>query len=718
MGKSRTTLATIWLVIQIGSFCTAEVRIAVDHNDNNHASTRFKFDSVPPPSRDDAATDAKFTVVYGEKDDNANDPARLHDGKLPDWEDEPAANFAFAGADGGRLLVDLGRAIDIAQVNTYSWHPGTRGPQLYKLFVSDGTAQNFDAKPAKGTDPTNCGWALVANIDTRPKNGDPGGQYGVSISDNSGSIGHDRYLLFDVSRTEDDDDWGNTFYSEIDVVERGAKPAPVAAYGSQPPPHDPPADPMDWKPPAKAPPLRARYSDEVYARMAKSVRDKIDVDALRALGRPLTGLLVREVVPGGQAARLGIAVGDILMTLDGVPIGQRGESQDLNDMRNGQPQQLVVWSSHGGERTLTIEPGRIGVDTYDGPRLNEAYARSTGRDPKWDDDMLVAASSYLADPFLAETALSRALDAGYQGPLLNGLAARIAYGEYRFEDALNFGWPNWSANQRLNSDTLRLYYNAALLGFKPEQALDLSDRYPDKLPKEEAVAQTVAAYRALPRSTLANPIAELDNVRRTRIHKFGQFIPSDGDGGDGSEWGAESLSRNAVLAFDVPSAHFTKMLLTPGFANVAFAAHFDLHNTDQVESSFAHSIAFGLYDMTTAKTTWENPMNWIRVDVMSDGPTTVKPFGIPEIQLDPPRPAVTRMEGTIRIVILHNRCEVILDDWKRIYYGPIVADEAKRRYGFFLIAVGVTGQVNVPIFERLEDPRQPAPNPASQPAPN
>jgi hypothetical protein len=717
MATFPTKLATMALVIVLASLCTAQVRVAVDHNDNNHTTRQFKFDTVPPPSRDDAATDAQFTIVYGEKDANANDVARLHDGNVPNWEDQPEANFAFATGDGGRLLVDLGRAIDIAQVNTYSWHPGARGPQVYKLYISDGMARDFDAKPEKGTDPTTRDWTLLARIDTRPKEGDRGGQYGVSISDNSGSVGHDRYLLFDVSRTESDDDWGNTFYSEIDVIERGAKPAPVAAYWSQPAPHDPPGDPMDWNPPAQPPPIRSRHSDGVYAKLAKAVRDTIDVDALRAPGRPVTGLLVREVTPGGQATKLGISVGDILMSLDGVPIGQRGESPDMNEMRSGQPQQLVFWSPHGGERTVTIQPGRIGVDTYDGPRLAESYARSTERDPKWDHEMLVATSSYLNDPFLAETALARAVQAGYQGRLFDGLAARIAYGQCRFVDALDFGWPNWSANQRLTTDTLKLYYKSAMLGFKPEQALDLAGRYPGKLQREEIVAETVKTYRAMPKSALANPIAELDNVRRTRIHKFGVFVPLDGEGGDASEWGAASLNRPEVLNLDIPSAHYSKMILTPGFANVALSAHYDLHNTDQIESPFAHSIAFGLYDMTTAKTQWENPKNWLKLVLMTDGPTTISPFGIPEIQLESPRPAVTRIEGTIRMVILHNRCEVTLDEGRRIYYGPVVADESKRRYGFFMIGVGVNGQVNPPVFERLEDPRPPAAIPESQPAP-
>ena len=46
-----------------------------------------------------------------------------------------------------------------------------------------------------------------------------GGQYGVSISDSDGAIGTYRYLLLDVRKTESDDPFGNTFYSEIDVLD-------------------------------------------------------------------------------------------------------------------------------------------------------------------------------------------------------------------------------------------------------------------------------------------------------------------------------------------------------------------------------------------------------------------------------------------------------------------------------------------------------------------
>ncbi len=60
---------------------------------------------------------------------------------------------------------------------------------------------------------------MIAFVDTRDPE-DEGGQYGVSIRDFSGTLGAFRYLLFDFFEAENDDPWGNTFYSEIDVIQR------------------------------------------------------------------------------------------------------------------------------------------------------------------------------------------------------------------------------------------------------------------------------------------------------------------------------------------------------------------------------------------------------------------------------------------------------------------------------------------------------------------
>ena len=216
------TVFTILLVsMSLTPIAPAQTRIVIDHNANDIANQEFKFKRVPSPVKDDAAAKAKLVLIDGEIDGNGADLVAVTDGLLPTDRDEPAANFFFnAGTSGGRFRLDFGRVIDVAQVNSYSWHPNTRGPQVYKLYGSEGTDPKFNADPNRRIDPATAGWILIGSVDTSTAQGAEGGQYAVAISSSGGSLGKYRHLMFDCYVTETNDDWGNTFYSEIDVIEK------------------------------------------------------------------------------------------------------------------------------------------------------------------------------------------------------------------------------------------------------------------------------------------------------------------------------------------------------------------------------------------------------------------------------------------------------------------------------------------------------------------
>lgn len=193
----------------------SNARVSFDHNSNEVANRDFKFKTIASPAKDDAATNAKLTLIDGDLDSGGADLNALIDGRLPRDEDEPAANVFFrAGSSGGRFRMDFGAPIDITQVNTYSWHPSTRGPQLYKVYAADGSDPKLNLDPKRGVDPATTGWKLIALVSTLSNQGDEGGQYAASVS----GVGKYRYLLFDCYVTELHDNWGNTFYSEIDVI--------------------------------------------------------------------------------------------------------------------------------------------------------------------------------------------------------------------------------------------------------------------------------------------------------------------------------------------------------------------------------------------------------------------------------------------------------------------------------------------------------------------
>lgn len=221
MNRYRTR-TYIWLFAAYLTSCVnvlgETTNTVIRQNVAADATRDFRFRFVPSPASDDLATDATFTLVSGQRDGNGGQIQQLHDGKWPSSADEPPRNFFLrAGTEGGRILIDLGQTSSIDQINTYSWHPQSRGPQVYTLYGARESSE-FDVASATQNDLDSAGWSKLAVVDTRPEQGEVGGQYGVSLFSKRGSLGKFRYLLFDVSCTEQDDPFGNTFYSEIDVI--------------------------------------------------------------------------------------------------------------------------------------------------------------------------------------------------------------------------------------------------------------------------------------------------------------------------------------------------------------------------------------------------------------------------------------------------------------------------------------------------------------------
>ena len=194
----------------------------------------FSFTRLPPPAQNDAGAKMIWKLVEGTADPNGAPLAALHDGQVPAGDDIPGANFFFStGSNGGKILADLKGSVFIKRISSYSWHKGGRGPQVFTAY---GT--NKDAENGKFS-----GWKKIADVDTRPKNGgDPSGRHGVSITDSEGNLGKFRYLLFDVKPSAENDRFGLTFFSEIDIVSendtelvfvRQGKPAKLVRFGTK-----------------------------------------------------------------------------------------------------------------------------------------------------------------------------------------------------------------------------------------------------------------------------------------------------------------------------------------------------------------------------------------------------------------------------------------------------------------------------------------------------
>ncbi|WP_442485424.1 basic secretory protein-like protein [Aeoliella sp. SH292] len=195
------------------SVAYGETMVTVDVLDAAAAKPRFKFENVPAPSPTDAGNLATLTLVDGRRDPSSPAIGTLTDGATSDSPDDPAHSFFFGG-DGGRVLVDLGKELDIEQVSSYSWHPSDRAPQVYTLWGAAEDAQGLnlalsDAEPAES------GWTKIADVDTREAADGKRGQTGVSID----GVGKFRYLLFDIQKSDERSPYGNTFFTEIDIVD-------------------------------------------------------------------------------------------------------------------------------------------------------------------------------------------------------------------------------------------------------------------------------------------------------------------------------------------------------------------------------------------------------------------------------------------------------------------------------------------------------------------
>ena len=147
------------------------------------------------PSKKDLVKEAR--VIRGKPHNKAGAEdgllVRLYDG-IPAKSDDDTRRSTWFDGDSHAFVVDLGKAVDVARINTFSWHRSDRSPQRYTVLAS------LDKKE----------WTELAKVDTR-KLGN-GGKHGSSIVHSEGKIGHFRYLRWLGPKATH-----GCFFSEIDV---------------------------------------------------------------------------------------------------------------------------------------------------------------------------------------------------------------------------------------------------------------------------------------------------------------------------------------------------------------------------------------------------------------------------------------------------------------------------------------------------------------------
>ena len=313
----------------------------------NPADPAWKFKTIPSPSKSDLATGAKVSMAGNQFEPAGADGSVLVNGRLPDdsLDLSEEALLSNANANGGNLVIDLGRVQLVAAVASYSWHEwnvdqGSRGPQVYTLYGS----------AAEHPDPNQlAAWTKLADIDTRPnKTGAKwNGQHGAFISDTSGKLGDYRHLLFALQRTcsplQPTVGQTGTLFSEIDVHST----ASLAAAGDAEVPKTVPSEHV-WV--VFKTHLDIGYTDRIESVLAKYRGPMMDgalkvVEASRELppekrfswtlaGWPLTHVLGPQQDPV-RRARIEQAVREGAIAFHALPFTTHTETQDLEDLVRG-----------------------------------------------------------------------------------------------------------------------------------------------------------------------------------------------------------------------------------------------------------------------------------------------------------------------------------------------------------------------------------------------
>ena len=153
-------------------------------------------------------------------------PAVLLDGRGQSGPDVPLESVFFPNGQPGWLLLDLGRAVTVTKINTYSWHQNGADPDNRIRAVQKYTLYGFagDVAPPVDTLPELAGWEPVARVDTDEYFGvvsrlDRPAQQACSITAASGPLGRYRYLLWELqpNRFPGYRPLHNSFYGEIDI---------------------------------------------------------------------------------------------------------------------------------------------------------------------------------------------------------------------------------------------------------------------------------------------------------------------------------------------------------------------------------------------------------------------------------------------------------------------------------------------------------------------
>ncbi|MCU0781217.1 MAG: hypothetical protein MUF04_08970, partial [Akkermansiaceae bacterium] len=125
------------LVSAWASMAQAEVRVLTEQIGTQRADWNkpaWEFKTIHRPSQSAVSRGARVTIV-GKAEPSCLAPGALANGIMPQQTRLRRDFFAFAnGTDGGLIVMDLGRATSVAEINSYSAHGPVGGTTWAEEF--------------------------------------------------------------------------------------------------------------------------------------------------------------------------------------------------------------------------------------------------------------------------------------------------------------------------------------------------------------------------------------------------------------------------------------------------------------------------------------------------------------------------------------------------------------------------------------------------------
>jgi len=316
-----------------------------------------------------------------------------------------------------------------------------------------------------------------------------------------------------------------------------------------------------------------------------------------------------------------------------------------------------------------------------------AYWHSDNRNAAWDDAMLMACSIWTTRPDLAEAALARAQDAGYKGWILPALESRIALSELRWDDSVAYGCAAIDeAPAEWKPIIASWVFTTAMQDYKFELGQKLAGDYSLVKPGDmKVVNKAVADYRARPSDPRLDPAAaiaaglqEIDHTKRIT------HVPVKDDFDAVRVKATLDNSGRAVLA--PPPGHWQLAELGPPLVNVDLSLHFHFKANGAKHAGMDRDLTIGLVEPR------EKDVDLCRVDLSVANEVLPAVYGMEADMPVVPAPDWAK-DGTLRIIVLHQDMEILVDG-QRYYYGPCRLAEDGRRIAFFLKVFDVNATVS------------------------